>query len=158
MPERSKELIQVGDFLSRFGNKQPPSLLNTSKWKGALYSCGFSVWLINLFGFSAMAQSITVKDGNYNIQLRIDGDIVKNNNYYVIGRIDGNIIKDGNYNVICRIDSNTIKDGNYNIIGRIDGNIIKDGNYNIVGRIDGSPRSKQLISILYFLVFWYIVS
>ena len=95
-----------------------------------------SLLLVTLFGFSAMAQSITVKDGNYNIQLRIDGDIVKNNNYNVIGRIDGNIIKDGNYNVICRIDGNTIK----------------DGNYNIVGRIDGSPRSKQLISILYFIV------
>ena len=95
-----------------------------------------SLLLVTLFGFSAMAQSITVKDGNYNIQLRIDGDIVKNNNYNVIGRIDGNIIKDGNYNVICRIDGNTIKDGNYNIIGRI----------------DGSPRSKQLISILYFIV------
>jgi hypothetical protein len=95
-----------------------------------------SLLLVTLFGFSAMAQSITVKDGNYNIQLRIDGDIVKNNNYNVIGRIDGNIIKDGNYN----------------IVGRIDGNTIKDGNYNIVGRIDGSPRSKQLISILYFIV------
>ena len=79
-----------------------------------------SLLLVTLFGFSAMAQSITVKDGNYNIQLRIDGDIVKNNNY--------------------------------NVIGRIDGNTIKDGNYNIVGRIDGSPRSKQLISILYFIV------
>ena len=79
-----------------------------------------SLLLVTLFGFSAMAQSITVKDGNYNIQLRIDGDIVKNNNY--------------------------------NVIGRIDGNTIKDGHYNIVGRIDGSPRSKQLISILYFIV------
>ena len=95
-----------------------------------------SLLLVTLFGFSAMSQSIIVKDGNYNIQLRIDGDIVKNNNYDIIGRIDGSIIKDGNYN----------------IIGRIDGNSIKDGNYNIVGRIDGSPRSKQMISILYFLV------
>ena len=79
-----------------------------------------SLLLVTLFGFSAMSQSITVKDGNYNTQLRIDGDI--------------------------------IKDGNYNVIGRIDGDVIKDGNYNIVGRIDGSPGSKQLISILYFIV------
>ena len=100
-----------------------------------------SLLLVTLFGFSAMAQSITVKDGNYN----------------VICRIDSNTIKDGNYNVIGRIDGNIIKDGNYNIVGRIDGNTIKDGNYNIVGRIDGSPRSKQLISILYFIVLWYIV-
>ena len=132
-----------------------------------------SLLLVTLFGFSAVSQSIIVKDGSYNIQLRINDDIVKNNNYDIIGRINGNIIKDGGYNIICRIDSNTIKDGNYNIIGRIDGNtikddnynvvgridgnIIKDGNYNIVGRINGSPRNKQMISILYFLVLWYFV-
>ena len=79
-----------------------------------------SLFLLTLFSFSAVSQSIIVKDGNYNI----------------VGRIDGNIIKDGNYN----------------IVGRIDGNIIKDSNYNIVARITGSPRSKQLISILYFVV------
>ena len=45
-----------------------------------------------------------------------------------------------------------MKDENYNIVGRLDGNTIKDKNYKVVGRIDGSPRSKQLIAILYFLV------
>ena len=95
-----------------------------------------SLLLVTLFGLPSVSQSITVKDGNYNIQLRIDSDIVKNNNYKIIGRIDGNIIKDGNYTIICRIDGNTIK----------------DGNFNIVGRIDGSPRSQQKIAILYFIV------
>lgn len=35
MAERSKELIMVGYFLSRFGKNSPPSRLNISKWKDA---------------------------------------------------------------------------------------------------------------------------
>ena len=35
MAERSKELIMVGYFLSRFGKKNPPALLKASKWKDA---------------------------------------------------------------------------------------------------------------------------
>lgn len=35
MPERSKELIQVGYYLSRFGGKKPPVLLKESTWKGS---------------------------------------------------------------------------------------------------------------------------
>jgi hypothetical protein len=92
--------------------------------------------LMTFFSLSALSQSIIVKDENYNIKLRIEG----------------NIVKDGNYNIIGRIDGSVLKDGNYNIIARIDGNVIKDANYNIVARIDGSPRSIQLITILYFFV------
>ena len=33
MAERSKELIMVGYFLSRFGKNSPPTRLNISKWK-----------------------------------------------------------------------------------------------------------------------------
>ena len=33
MAERSKELIMVGYFLSRFGKNGPPTRLNISKWK-----------------------------------------------------------------------------------------------------------------------------
>ena len=35
MAERSKELIKVGYFLSKFGKNSPPTILNTSKWKDA---------------------------------------------------------------------------------------------------------------------------
>ena len=35
MAERSKELVMVGYFLSRFGKNSPPSRLNISKWKDA---------------------------------------------------------------------------------------------------------------------------
>ena len=35
MAERSKELIQVGYFLSRFGKNRPPDHLNITKWKNA---------------------------------------------------------------------------------------------------------------------------
>jgi hypothetical protein len=35
MAERSKELIMVGYFLSRFGKSSPPESLNISKWKNA---------------------------------------------------------------------------------------------------------------------------
>jgi hypothetical protein len=35
MPERSKELIQVGYYLSRFGGKKPPVRLKASTWKGS---------------------------------------------------------------------------------------------------------------------------
>jgi 5-methylcytosine-specific restriction protein B len=41
MPERSKEIIVVGYFLSRFGDKNPPSSLKTNKWKYA-YSLFFN--------------------------------------------------------------------------------------------------------------------
>ena len=36
-----------------------------------------SLFLITFFSLAAVSQSITVKDGNYNIKLRIDGDIIK---------------------------------------------------------------------------------
>lgn len=35
MAERSKELIMVGYFISRYGRKSPPKLLNVGKWKDA---------------------------------------------------------------------------------------------------------------------------
>ena len=35
MAERSKELINVGYYLSRFGKKNPPTLLEVAKWKEA---------------------------------------------------------------------------------------------------------------------------
>ena len=35
MAERSKEIIMVGYFLSRFGKSSPPDRLNISKWKNA---------------------------------------------------------------------------------------------------------------------------
>ena len=35
MAERSKELINVGYYLSRFGKKNPPTLLEVVKWKEA---------------------------------------------------------------------------------------------------------------------------
>lgn len=35
MAERSKELIQVAYFLSKFGKKEPPKRLNTEKWNYA---------------------------------------------------------------------------------------------------------------------------
>ena len=62
------------------------------------------------------------------------------------------IVKDGNYTTRLRIEGNIVKDGNYNIRLRIEGSVLKDANYNIVARIDGSPRSIQLITILYFFV------
>ena len=85
---------------------------------------------------SASAQTIDIKDSNYRI----------------VGRIDGDVIKDGNYNIIGRIDGNVIKDRNYNIIARIDGNVIKDRNYNIIGRINGTPRRSQWLAILILYV------
>jgi hypothetical protein len=124
--------------------------------------------LLTFFGISALSQSVTVKDGNYRIVLRMDGDIIKNNNYKIIGRIDGTVLKDGNYRIIARIDGdlikdqnyqtigridgNTIKNSEYRIVGRIDGDVIKDSNYKIIARIDGSPRMTQLIAMLYFLI------
>ena len=33
MPKRTKQLIQVGYFLSRFGKKQPPAVFEGKKWK-----------------------------------------------------------------------------------------------------------------------------
>ena len=123
---------------------------------------------LTFFSVNAISQSITVKDANYRVVLRMDGDVIKNNNYKIIGRIDGTVIKDGNYKVIARIDGdlikdhsyqtigridgNTIKNGNYRIVGRMDGDVIKDGNYKIIARIDGSPRRTQLIAMLYFLI------
>ena len=70
-----------------------------------------------------MSQAMLVKDGNYNVRLRIDGNVVKNENYQVLARIDGDQIKDGNHKVIARIDGDQIKDGNYNVIGRLDGKL-----------------------------------
>lgn len=49
--------------------------------------------LLTFFSPSALSQSIIVKDGNYNIRLRIEGNIVKDGNYNIIGRIDGSVLK-----------------------------------------------------------------
>ena len=38
MAKRSIELIQVGYFLSRFGQQEPPQVLGTSKWKNAYFA------------------------------------------------------------------------------------------------------------------------
>jgi hypothetical protein len=40
------------------------------------------------------AQTIEIKDSNYRIAGRIDGEVIKDERYNIIGRIDGNIIKD----------------------------------------------------------------
>jgi len=91
----------------------------------------FSLLFLGFVGYVS-AQTIEIKDSNYRIE----------------GRVDGNVIKDKSYNVIGRIDGDVIKDKSYNIIARIDGNVIKDKSYNVIGRVSGTPSRSQWIAIL----------
>src|SRR5574344_1546417 len=98
----------------------------------------FFISIISILSFTEIsnAQSLVLKDRNYNVDIRVDG----------------NTLKDNNYNTIARIDGDVIKDNNYNVIARIDGDVVKDRNYNVIGRLDGRPSRTQLLAMLYFLV------
>ena len=78
--------------------------------------------------------------------------VIRDGSYNVIVRIDGNTVRDGRYNVIARIDGNNVRDERYNVIARKDGDTVRDGRGNVIARIDGTLTVMQWKAIIVLFV------